>query len=158
MRVVTEQLDSDAIEWLSNLPDRVETPSYILAHARPVYQRDPGYPYHGFAQGDYGVPPKDATRLGPHLDGKMALLGHTHEQHGVDCSKFPGQSGAVVNPGSVGVPWYKDARYAVVDTETQEFDLHRVEYDTSRVEAQLEAQGTPAGKYSESNRLYNATS
>lgn len=146
-RVVTEQLGEAEVRWLRELPKRVETDEYILAHSRPAYQRDPGYPVHGFAKGDYGVPPGDATRVGPHIDGKAALLGHTHRQHGVSVDKFPGQSGAVINPGSVGVPWYEDAHYAMVDTAAQTWDFYSVEYDNERVQRQLQHQGTPPTEY-----------
>ena len=101
----------------------------------------------GFAKGDYGVPPGDVTRIGPHIDGKVALLGHTHRQHGVSVDKFPGQSGAVVNPGAAGAPWYDKAQYAIVDTEAQTWDFYDVEYDTGRVKLRLEDQGTPPRDY-----------
>jgi predicted phosphodiesterase len=156
MALVTEQLDEDHITWLNNQPERVtldEGAGVVLAHSRPFYFRDPGYPFHGFAQGDTGLTAREFTRVGPHLDGRAAFVGHTHDQHAVQCDKFEGQSGLVLNPGSVGVPWYEPARYAVVDLETQEYDLRSVEYDTTRVEDRLEEQGNPVGKYSSSNRL-----
>lgn len=154
--LVTEQLDAAHVEWIASLPDRVETDDYILAHARPFYFRDPGYPCHGFAQGDSGITPRDFTRVGPHLDGRTALLGHTHEQHAVDCSKFAGQSGLVLNPGSVGAPLYDDAEYAVVDLATQEYDLRAVEYDTERVEDRLEEHGMQV-ETDDSNRQWCPT-
>lgn len=156
-RIVTEQLDEDHVGWLSELPDRIDTDQYVLAHARPFYQRDPGYPCHGFAQGDRGIMPKDFTRIGPHLDDRVALLGHTHEQHAVDCSKFEGQSGLVLNPGSVGVPWYSSAEYAIVDLETHDYELCSVEYDNCRVEDRFDEMGLEVGQYSSgSNRFQNA--
>lgn len=158
--LVTEQLDEDHITWLNSLPERVTLDlgaGVILAHSRPFYFRDPGYPFHGFAQGDVGLTPREFTRVGPHLDGQSAFVGHTHDQHAVSCDKFQGQSGLVLNPGSVGVPCYEGAEYAVVDLETQEYDLRRVGYDTSRVEYRLAEQGNPIGKYSSNDRLYNTT-
>lgn len=147
MMIVSEQLDADHIEWLSGLPDRIATDSYIIAHSRPVYKRDPGYPCHGFAQGDYGVRPRDFTAYGSHIGDRVAMMGHTHEQHGLDCSKFPGQSGTMINPGSVGAPWDSDAYYATVNIQTQSYDLHRCEYDNSRVKDRLADLGCPVGKY-----------
>lgn len=155
--LVAEQLSDGHVEWLSELPERIETDSFIMGHARPFYFRDPGYPVHGFAQGDTGMGPGEFTRIGPHLDGKAAFIGHTHTQHAVDCDKFPGQSGLVVNPGSVGVPWYESADYAVVDLEDQSYELRSVEYDYDEVEDRLEATGNPVGKYSNNSRLYNVT-
>lgn len=146
-RVVTEQIGEAEARWIRELPSRVATDDYILAHSRPVYERDPGYPHHGFAKGDYGVPPGKVTEVGPYLDGRIALLGHTHRQHGVAVDKFPGQSGSVVNPGAVGVPWYEPAEYAMVDIENQTWDFYEVPYDYDRVEEQLREQGTPPGTY-----------
>jgi predicted phosphodiesterase len=156
--LVTEQLDEDHIALLNSLPDRVTLDigqGVVLAHSRPFYFRDPGYPFHGFAQGDVGVQPKDFTRVGPHLDGRAAFIGHTHEQHAVNCEKFEGQSGLVLNPGSVGVPWYEQAEYAVVNLDTLEYDLRQVKYDTERVEDRLEEQGNPVGKYSSGSSRFN---
>jgi len=150
--LVTEQA------WLNSLPDRVvldEGQGVVLAHSRPFYFRDPGYPFHGFAQDDRGIEPCDFTRVGPHLDGRAAFLGHTHEQHAVDCDGFEGQSGLVLNPGSAGVPWYGDAEYAVVDLETQEYDLHRVGYDTDAVADRLVEQDNPPGKYSTASSRFS---
>lgn len=152
-RIVSEQLDADQIEWISNLPDRLESNRWVLAHARPFYQRDPGHPCHGFAVGDYGINPGEFTRIGPHLDGKLACVGHTHKQHFVNFEKFPGQSGAMVNPGSVGAPWYSDAEYAVVNMESMEADLRSVEYDNSLVRDRLESLGLEIGQYGNDGRL-----
>jgi len=156
--LVTEQLDEDHIVWLNSLSERItldEGAGAIFAHSRPFYFRDPGFPFHGFAQGDTGLTAREFTRVGPHLDGRAAFVGHTHDQHAVQCDKFEGQSGLVLNPGSVGVPWYEPARYAVVDLETQEYDLRQVEYDEGRVEDRLEAQGNPVGKYSSGSSRFS---
>jgi len=152
-RIVTDQLGSEHIEWLAGLEDRCTTDSWILAHSRPVYQRDPGYPCHGFAKDDRGIDPRSFTRYGPHLNGRLACVGHTHEQHFVNFEKFPGQSGAMVNPGSTGAPWFTDAEYAVVDMDSMEADLRSVEYDNSRVRDQLESLGLDVGQYSNDGRL-----
>ena len=147
MGLVAEQLTERDVDWIAGLPDRVETDQFVLAHARPFYYRDPGYPCHGFAEGDYGIRPRDFTRVGPNLDGKVALLGHTHEQHALDCSKFEGQSGLVVNPGSVGVPWDGMAEYATVNLDTHEYDLRSVEYDTQLVRERIEEVGLDVDAY-----------
>lgn len=145
--LVTEQLDEEHIDWLYSLPERISTPEIVLAHARPFFYRDPGYPVHGMAQGDTGMRPKEFTRIGPHLEGRAAVIGHTHEQHAVDCSKFQGQDGLVVNPGSVGVPWYSDAEYAIFDTETHEYSLHSVDFNNDLVQERLTDLGNPPSKY-----------
>lgn len=147
LELVETQLDQWHQEWLYSLPERISTPEIVLAHARPFFYRDPGYPVHGMAQGDEGMPPREFTRIGPHLDGRTAVIGHTHEQHVVDCSKFQGQDGLVLNPGSVGVPWDGDAEFAVFDTETHDYSLHSVEFDNSTVRERLSDVGCPVTKY-----------
>lgn len=147
-RVVTEQLETEQVSWLAQLPDRVETDTVVMGHSRPFYFRDPGYPCHGYAEGDRGTPPRDFTTVGPHLDeGQVALMGHTHEQHAVRTTRFQGQNGIVVNPGSVGVPWYEPAEYAVIDLDTFDVDLCSVEYEYDQIEERMDEQDTPVGKY-----------
>ena len=53
------------------------------------------------------------------------LLGHTHFQFMKKINNF-----LVVNPGSVGQPRDGDARaaFAILDTNTQNFEFHRVKY------------------------------
>ena len=153
MEITTSQLGEAHIEYLSRLPERISKPRFVLAHARPFFFRDPGYPLDGFAQGDRGMGPKEFTRIGPHLDGRTAIIGHTHEQHAVNCDRFEGQSGLVVNPGSVGVPWFSEAQYATIDLDTQEYSLHSVEFDNDAVEERLTELGHPPGKYDDNRRL-----
>lgn len=145
--IVTEQLGADQIDWLNGLSDRISTDRFVLAHSQPFYRRVPGYPHHGFAEDDRGLMPGEVTEIGPYLDGRAAFVGHTHEQHAVDVSKFPGQDGLVLNPGSVGSTWYEDACYAVVDLDTHQYELHEVEYDTHLVRERLAELGHPVGSF-----------
>jgi diadenosine tetraphosphatase ApaH/serine/threonine PP2A family protein phosphatase len=65
--------------------------------------------------------------LKQYLDGYSGLLlGHTHVQH---VEHF--DDGLILNPGSVGQPRDSSpkAAYAVVETESLDVDLRRVEYD-----------------------------
>jgi predicted phosphodiesterase len=73
------------------------------------------------------------------LDGTTQprlVFGHIHIQF-----RRPAAVGDVelVNPGSVGVPLDGDPRaaYALIDPETREFELRRVEYDTAATIAKL---------------------
>lgn len=144
---VTEQCDENHIEWLTSLPETVHTDDYKIGHARPVYIRDPGYPCHGFARGDTGVQPTDVTQYGPYIDGAVGLTGHTHIQHSVNLDKFEGQSGLLVNPGSVGVPWDAPAEYALVNPETGDVIERAVPYDYDALRDELEAEPTLDASY-----------
>jgi putative phosphoesterase len=154
MRITTSQLGEEHIEHLQSLPDRVSNDDVVLAHARPFFMRDPGFPVHGYAQGDTGLDAREFTRIGPHLDGRVAIVGHTHDQHAVDCSKFEGQSGLVLNPGSVGVPWFGEASYAIVDLDTQEYELCSVPFDNDAVEERLRELDSPPGKFDSDRRSH----
>ena len=64
------------------------------------------------------------------------MFGHTHVQF-----RRPAAVGDVelVNPGSVGVPLDGDRRaaYALIDPDSRELELRRVEYDTDATIAEL---------------------
>lgn len=137
-RVTTVQLSETDVSWLNDLPQRIETDDLIVAHSWPKEFRHRDTSVTGFVAGDYGVTPGDFTRAGKAANGKTVILGHTHTQHALDLDKFEGLEGLMLNPGSVGVPWYKDAEYAVVDLDTQEYELCSTEYDNLRVRERLD--------------------
>lgn len=134
--VVSEQLSDDSREWIESLPARVERDGVVMAHSNPFEE-----PYHGFPAIEVPyLDKRDWVAPGEDFDG-VALMGHTHESGSLDRSKFDGRDGLFVNPGSVGVPWYKPAEYAIVDTETWEVDHRRVEYDYDRLESKFRELG-----------------
>ncbi len=126
-RLVTTQLDESQIEWLTTLPEDVylDDLEMRLVHSHP----DPDVRW----VGDDRVHPRYFTKMGSYTHGGVLALGHTHEQHAADLRPFPGQEGIVINPGSVGVPYYKTAKYATIDTETYEWELQTVDYDETEV-------------------------
>lgn len=138
MKVTSSLLTEESIEWLNQLPLRIETDDYMMAHSWPKEFQEGRSSIHGLSEDDYGVQPKDFTKAGRAADGKTVMLGHTHEQHKLKLDKFEGLSGFIMNPGSVGVPWYGDADYAIVDTESQEADLMSVEYNNEVVSDRLD--------------------
>lgn len=81
-------------------------------------------------------------QFGDHLlgDEDVLIMGHTHVQHAESYD-----DGVVVNPGSVGQPRDRDPRaaYAVVDLDTLDVDLRRVEYDVVRVTDAITTAGLP---------------
>lgn len=141
-RIVKNQLNGTQRRWLCELMDRIETPEFMAAHARPIRLWSSGYGADGFG-GDPGIPKRDYTRIGPHIDGKCCFLGHTHYQSALSVDDFPGQNGLIVNPGSVGQPWDGEAEYAIVDVVEQEYDLRSIEYDTDEIPDRLDMYGLP---------------
>lgn len=156
---VMDDLSNNNYEWLTSLP--ATTTAYgdvTIVHARPGTD-DPA----GTTRENAGVFPRDFIDVGgDYLDGGILLVGHTHEQHAVDLGKFDGQSGLMLNPGSVGFPFDKDAKtrqrfdrvvedtnsnptgkasYATVDTDTREYGLHTVEYDAEAIQTHVDKWG-----------------
>jgi putative phosphoesterase len=125
-------LSDDQRAWLDGLP-RAETfagDRYLLVHSHPAADREDAYVY-----------PEEFPNLDRHMgeyDG--IVLGHTHVQ-----GKRSVAGGVVVNPGSVGQPrdGDPDAGYAVLHTQTDEVDLHRVAYDIDRVSEAVADAGLP---------------
>ena len=131
-QLITDNITDENHEWLAGLPTEIELSDGVrVAHARPEAESESGDPTGGI-EGGAGVPPRRFTQLSP--DGGVIVLGHTHEQHTVNLSRFDGKDGVVLNPGAVGYP-YSDgiASYAVLDADTQNVVLERVEYDSRPV-------------------------
>ncbi|WP_049985518.1 metallophosphoesterase family protein [Halobellus rufus] len=120
------ELDDDAIEWLSALPDArtVLDGAIKLVHGHPDDPDRYTYP----------------EEFSPSMLGEedVLVLGHTHVQ---GYERF--EEGVVLNPGSVGQPRDGDPRaaYAVVDLDDLSVDERRVEYDVDerRVEYDVDA-------------------
>lgn len=125
MLFVESMLTNESREFLSSLPLTKELADDVtIAHANPYCDNPTGHP-----ADDY-LSKRQLTSFGSqHMDGQTVCVGHTHIQYAQSLDKFEGMSGLVVNPGSVGAPWYKDARWAMLDTEEQTATLHRSHYD-----------------------------
>lgn len=133
--LVTEELTEDLVDYINQLPPVVSFDNVVMAHANPFEE-----PHHGYPADNY-VGKKYWTRFGSnYMNGEIVLVGHTHQQGGLKLDKFEGLSGTIVNPGSVGAPWYKNesAEYAVVDTDTGGFELYRTSFDLDRVKARFD--------------------
>lgn len=129
---VTEQLDTEDAGWLRSLPETALVPSDTsrsnqarLVHSHP----DPEIRW---SRDDY-VRPRKFSEMGTYTERGTLLLGHLHKQHAVELT----ESGLVLNPGSIGQPHTDDAEYAVVNTDTQSYSLHRTAFPTERVRKRL---------------------
>jgi putative phosphoesterase len=125
-----KHVDEGTLDWLGELPAERET---LLEGVRvKVVHGAPGAPDR------YTFPRDFSPSL---LEGEDVLvLGHTHVQ-----AKREYDEGVVVNPGSVGQPRDNDphAAYALLDTETHEVELRRVEYPVSQVQDEIRRVGLP---------------
>lgn len=124
------ELSEEQRRWLQGLP-RTATfgdERYLLVHSHPV------------SLGRY-VYPQEFSELRPYLDDYDGLvLGHTHVQHQATVDDR-----LILNPGSVGQPRDGDPRaaYAILDTEANEAECRRIEYDIDRVYDEIIATGLP---------------
>lgn len=152
---VMDDLTDENLLWLRDLPARttieLDETGVTLVHARPD-GNDPA----GETRGNAGLPLSDYIGIGgPVADDGILLLGHSHHQHAVDLSKFDGQSGLVLNPGSVGFPFdygsghqfdsdvnhSGNAEYAIIDTDTLEYTLDSIVYNSQPVHDHLRETG-----------------
>ncbi len=151
IRWTYDALTPENREWLAALP------------AGPVVIDDLIEICHGtpFDEDAYVFDDLDALRAMNAADRRLCLFGHTHVQVGYRLWKeelsivTPDDPRASVvklldgqyllNPGSVGQPRDGDPRaaYAIVDTDTGELDLLRIDYPVERAQARIIAEGLP---------------
>lgn len=124
------ELSEEQREWLNELPRKTTfgEDRYLLVHSHPEQL------------GKY-VYPREFPDLRPYLDDYAGVvIGHTHIQHEARVDDR-----LILNPGSVGQPRDGDPRaaYAVLNTDTGETELERVEYDVEYVYDEIIASGLP---------------
>ncbi len=147
------QLSEDNLEWLRSLPQGpVVLDGFALAHGSPL------------DEDEYIASLDDAANVFEYLNSAITFFGHTHLQGGFVWAN--GRREAIprpqshqrqlrmhvdpdgiylINPGSTGQPRDGDPRaaYAILDTETRDFLLRRVAYDTTAVRHKIERAGLP---------------
>ena len=134
-------LTDEQVEWITGLQAYAELPErgLLLAHAQPRPEAAVG-----LTPGNTGVSKGEFPRVAAALDttdSEYILLGHTHEQAVLDCSRF-GHDVTVLNPGSVGQPM-GEAEYALIETGHETVDCRTVEYDASPIKTRLRDLGVP---------------
>lgn len=118
----TEQLSEEELAFLKRLPVELtyDEGRVHVAHGAPD------------APNTYTYPDEmDASLIGEEI---VLVLGHTHCQA---LEEF--DEGTIVNPGSVGQPRDKDwrAAYALLNLDTYQVELHRVEYPYEDVQEEM---------------------
>jgi diadenosine tetraphosphatase ApaH/serine/threonine PP2A family protein phosphatase len=130
-------LSDENMAWLQRLPYRypMDDLAMQLCHGSPINPEE----------FDYVFAPEQARELLPHVSSlpKVTFIGHSHlakvfalendDVAEVTATKFKLRPEAtyIISVGSVGQPRDYDNRacYAIYDTERQEFELRRIEYD-----------------------------
>lgn len=126
-----QHLDDDNAEWLKSLPTHrlieISGMQFMMCHGSPWnHLEEYIYP-------DYAFFDKFSN-----INADVIVLGHTHHP----MIKKVGQR-VIINPGSCGQPRDYDRRasYAMIDTETMEISIERVEYDVASVVQKTKAFG-----------------
>jgi diadenosine tetraphosphatase ApaH/serine/threonine PP2A family protein phosphatase len=145
-------LDAAHMNWLAQLPYRIEFDDMLLCHGSP-YQEEK-FPYI--------LDETDVEAIIRHLSIRQPLIfvGHTHQGTAFVFRQRPAlriwedtrqtiqispDNQYLLNVGSVGQPRDGDWRpsYAILDTETRIFELRRTEYDVDTASAKIARLGFP---------------
>lgn len=148
-----ERLDPEALRWLRDLPTVARGDRWFAFHATP--RSDVEYLLENIVAGKTVLAGATdiADRLGQDANAELLVCGHTHKPRLVRLA----DGRLVLNPGSVGLPAYRDetpaphavengspeARYAIARRTTQgwQVDLVAVPYDWKRAAAAARAAG-----------------
>ena len=145
----TEQLDSEDVDYLGNLPLVIATGDFTLVHGSP---REPIWEYlisTGIAKENFA-----------YFESQFCLVGHSHVPlvfsygEGGTCSSSQflasvglvlGRNRLIINPGGVGQPRDGDpqASYAIYDSEARLVRLYRVPYDIRSTQDRMVECGLP---------------
>lgn len=128
----SSRLDDDSRRWLHSLSTEAR---FQVAGLKVAM-------YHGSVESctEY-VFEQDATEsMLTRARCGLLILGHTHVPY---VRRFP--SGLIVNPGSVGQPRDGDPRtcYALLDTDSHECEILRLDYDIDKAASAIESAGLP---------------
>ncbi|GAB4579734.1 MAG: metallophosphoesterase family protein [Anaerolineales bacterium] len=144
-----QQMSSENLAYLTQLPNRVVVENVTLVHGSP---RSPTF--------EYLLDTHLATINFAHFETPFCFVGHTHlpaqyllgngQGHASLIIPQPNQvvrlaSRSIINPGSVGQPRDRDPRaaYAIFETKNNSWDYRRVPYDIQAVQKRMKAHKLP---------------
>lgn len=122
LRFQRQIISADNLEWLRNLPLQLEVDGVRVVHGGWSDPLD-----------EYLEP---SAEYFTELDGQYFLTGHTH----TPCVQRFGDK-TYCNPGSVGQPRDNDPRASFAVFDGLGFQIHRVEYDFTKVGRLMDAAG-----------------
>lgn len=144
-----EVLDLSNKEFLARQTAKLKIDGITLAHASPRY---PIW--------EYLLDTQTANENFPYFDTEICIVGHTHvpmiyhHSNGAPSTsaQIPEPNSAfelpvrvIANPGSVGQPRDRDPRaaYVLFDSESYQWDYHRVPYNIAAVQSRMEKLDLP---------------
>ncbi len=141
LNITEDNLTEEQVEWITEKPTykEIKKQGLVMSHAKPTPELSSG-----IEKGNAGLKKRDYIKASSQLadDFNFILVGHTHNQSKLDCSKF-GHDIIVVNPGSVGQPIDKPAEYAIIDTDACTAELKTVDFDGDEVKEHLKSIDCP---------------
>jgi predicted phosphodiesterase len=128
-------LTDSHIEWMRDL-EYMSTAMHsgkriCLAHAYPWPEQASGY-----EAGNSGIRKSDVIQIASVVaaDYDYVILGHTHEQYELDCSKF-GHDVKFINGGTLGY----DGNYATVNFATGAVNCKQIDIDRELIQAHVQS-------------------
>ena len=146
-----QELGASEMDYLAELPTRLQVEEFLLVHASP---RQPLW--------EYLIETEIAADVFQRYDFQIAFVGHTHLPLLFEWREHIGEAGLlmpdyrnpihlghrrlIVNPGSVGQPRDGDpqAAYAILDTDAETLEFHRVPYPVEITQERMRARGLPS--------------
>ncbi|MDI6859875.1 MAG: metallophosphoesterase family protein [Methanocellales archaeon] len=126
-----DNISLEGIKFLEELPAQLMFEDVAIVHGSP---HDPD---------EYVYPTTSPVKLEKFLDQvskKVLVLGHTHVQWSLELGDRK-----IINPGAVGQPrdGNPKAAYAILDTKSKEFTMHRIGYDVEETASKTLEVGLP---------------
>ncbi|ATZ60828.2 MAG: YfcE family phosphodiesterase [Methanosarcinales archaeon Met12] len=126
-----DNISQSGMKFLEKLPAQLMFEDVTIVHGSP---HDPN---------EYVYPTTSPAKLEKFLDQvskKVLVLGHTHVQWSFELG-----GRKIINPGAVGQPrdGNPKAAYAIFDTKSEEFTMHRIEYDVEETASKTLEVGLP---------------
>jgi predicted phosphodiesterase len=135
-----KQLFKDDLDYLSNLPVKLELWDAFFTHASPLSPQD----------WNYILTPSDAEENMHYFSQSICFVGHSHIP-AIFCDKkevthLERGRKYIVNVGSVGQPRDHDRRlsFGIFDTESFTYENIRSEYDVQKASQKILQAGLPA--------------
>jgi len=144
VRFAMDRLKPDELDWLRQLPPKVEMDGVTFLHASLADPRE----------WNYVIDPEDALAHFHRQPARLAFCGHTHRpamwwldprtdrvghRHGEGRLELPRTGKVLVDVGSVGQPRDTDPRacYVIYHESGETVEFRRVEYDIKRTKRKI---------------------
>lgn len=143
-------ISPESVAFLETLPEKTETQGVTLVHGSP---RNPVW--------EYILDLYNAAQNFSHFTTQICMVGHTHLPiayiaidnprdvrwvNPLEGEAITIEGRAILNPGSVGQPRDHDPRasYAIFASDTNQWQIQRVEYDVRSVQRRIRAADLPS--------------